>query len=477
MEGVVQGHEQTTGYEARREFRHQPKPEREEESKSRTMDKNILRHKLQAIHERLSEGFQSLNLKLDDVLQTRQQAPLPRTSSAQEQSIVPLEAGDAAFKQPDAIIRRLQVQLKDREQQLEQQKLLSGNLGNQLAGNKLELARLRKMMIRAGHKEDAPMDDDVAERFLAIRNDIFQLVRNHFSQLAKDRSGLPQGASADLLELIIQAEVADILYQYFFSPQALLFGFGDEEDNNILKKIEEAALRQRCNPVKVIEWRTSTIRIIKSLNLASEDNYPARVARQNWDRVQSSMRHLSTSAESHRDCRDFEGVCCKAYELALWLRGAKVEYEWGQDPGGVASIADKPDESRISALSTTLIKRLENIFAVALDETDTQTAASTSDDAPAPASLTETSVQQFQLDVESTAVVRAAEEIMMLTRTMKEIWLFGGLDTLAQDHEKDQDSKNEAARQKMDENVRVVEEGFKRFLDKYETMLDMNGKD
>ncbi|KAJ9605337.1 hypothetical protein H2200_009994 [Cladophialophora chaetospira] len=131
-------------------------------------------------------------------------------------------------------------------------------------------------------------------------------------------------------------------------------------------------------------------------------------------------------------------------------------------------------QARITALSTTLIKRLENIFAAALDDAPTQTAAG---NPSAPPSLTETSVQQFQLDVESTAVIRAAEEIMMLTRTMKEIWLFGGLDTLAADHGgKDMNGQNEAAQKKMAEDVRIVEEGFRKFLAKYETSLDLDGE-
>ncbi|ETI19330.1 hypothetical protein G647_09162 [Cladophialophora carrionii CBS 160.54] len=132
-------------------------------------------------------------------------------------------------------------------------------------------------------------------------------------------------------------------------------------------------------------------------------------------------------------------------------------------------------QARITALSTTLIKRLENIFAVALDDTASQTAGGS---ATPPPSLTETSAQQFQLDVESTAVIRAAEEIMMLTRTMKEIWLFGGLDTLATDHNgKDVNGQDEAAQRKMEEDIRIVEEGFRKFLEKYETSLVLDGGD
>lgn len=109
---------------------------------------------------------------------------------------------------------------------------------------------------------------------------------------------------------------------------------------------------------------------------------------------------------------------------------------------------------------------------MALDETGSQSSfPAGGTDVPHPPSLTGTSIQQFQLDVESTAVVRAAEEIMMLTRTLKEIWLFGGLDTLEQDHHNE---KDEAMRKKMDEDIKVVEDGFRRFLEKYESAIEID---
>lgn len=117
-----------------------------------------------------------------------------------------------------------------------------------------------------------------------------------------------------------------------------------------------------------------------------------------------------------------------------------------------------------------MIKRLENIFAVALGPEG-------SADPSLPPSLTETSVQQFQLEVESNAMIRAAEEIMMLTRTMKEIWLFGGLDTLAADHEDDNNPEDEAKRRKLDQDVKVVEAGFKKFLERYESTSNVAKKE
>lgn len=107
-------------------------------------------------------------------------------------------------------------------------------------------------------------------------------------------------------------------------------------------------------------------------------------------------------------------------------------------------------------------------MAAALDETHSAVSA----DGPLPPSLTDTAVQQYQLDVESSALVRAAEDMMILTRTMKEIWLFGELDTLKADGRED-----EAKRQKMEEDLRRVEEGFSAFLEKYDTTVNVNSRE
>jgi hypothetical protein len=111
--------------------------------------------------------------------------------------------------------------------------------------------------------------------------------------------------------------------------------------------------------------------------------------------------------------------------------------------------------ARITHLSNTLIKRIGNIFEEALAH-DPASAEPTSQDGAA--SHTSTALQQFQLDVESTALVRAAEEIMVLTRSMKDVWLFGGLDTL------DADATGERAEGAQPEDVGVVAEYIQRRL-------------
>ncbi|PGH29843.1 hypothetical protein GX50_07391 [[Emmonsia] crescens] len=75
-------------------------------------------------------------------------------------------------------------------------------------------------------------------------------------------------------------------------------------------------------------------------------------------------------------------------------------------------------QARINTNIAQLLQRFENIMATAtIDNT----------------SFTSTAIETYQLDVESTALIRAAEDILSLTRSMKETWLFGKLDTLGED--------------------------------------------
>ncbi|MCJ1316735.1 hypothetical protein MMC15_002056 [Xylographa vitiligo] len=70
---------------------------------------------------------------------------------------------------------------------------------------------------------------------------------------------------------------------------------------------------------------------------------------------------------------------------------------------------------RANAPIAQLLRRFENIIALAPISTP---------------SLTPTAVETYQMEVETAALVRAAEDILALTRALKEAWLFGRLDTL-----------------------------------------------
>ncbi|KAL8745793.1 MAG: hypothetical protein Q9190_002102 [Brigantiaea leucoxantha] len=78
-----------------------------------------------------------------------------------------------------------------------------------------------------------------------------------------------------------------------------------------------------------------------------------------------------------------------------------------------------------------LLRRFENLIEYNPDSTP---------------SLNATAVNTFQLQVESSALVRAAEDILSLTRILKEYWLFGKLDTVGATGEAEKRAEEAAKR-------------------------------
>ena len=93
---------------------------------------------------------------------------------------------------------------------------------------------------------------------------------------------------------------------------------------------------------------------------------------------------------------------------------------------------------------------MEAILSISLDD----------DDNPIP-SVTSTANAQLQVNVETQALIRAAEEIMLLTRSMKEVWLFGGLGTVkdGEEAEKEDNDRRESGREREE-----VERGLRKWV-------------
>ncbi|KAJ5986410.1 hypothetical protein N7451_010775 [Penicillium sp. IBT 35674x] len=105
-----------------------------------------------------------------------------------------------------------------------------------------------------------------------------------------------------------------------------------------------------------------------------------------------------------------------------------------------SQLTAKALHSRINTNVSQLLQRFENIMATATVQNPSHTA---------------TAVETYQLDVESTALIRSAEDILALTRAMKEMWLFGQLDTIGEDE------RDVERREKLDKDVLAVEEALK----------------
>ncbi|KAL9002737.1 MAG: hypothetical protein Q9188_004356 [Gyalolechia gomerana] len=63
-------------------------------------------------------------------------------------------------------------------------------------------------------------------------------------------------------------------------------------------------------------------------------------------------------------------------------------------------------------------------------------------------------VNAYRMEVETAALIRAAEDILSLTRVMKEMWLFGKLQTVG---------TNEAE-ERAEESAKGVEEGLRKLM-------------
>ncbi|KAF2144108.1 uncharacterized protein K452DRAFT_357038 [Aplosporella prunicola CBS 121167] len=79
-------------------------------------------------------------------------------------------------------------------------------------------------------------------------------------------------------------------------------------------------------------------------------------------------------------------------------------------------------QERTNKLMAALVKRFENTLALA---------------APDKTDFNSTAHKNFQMQVETAALIRAAEDILTLTRQMQELWLFGQLKTLETENRRD----------------------------------------
>ncbi|ETN39855.1 uncharacterized protein HMPREF1541_06081 [Cyphellophora europaea CBS 101466] len=128
-------------------------------------------------------------------------------------------------------------------------------------------------------------------------------------------------------------------------------------------------------------------------------------------------------------------------------------------------------QARISHLSLTLLQRFQALLDTAHDAAEGEDGPVPGSDAP---SLSPEDVASKQLDIEvgSTALIRAAEEIMVLTRGMKELWLFGGLDTLAEVEGKGDGKGKEEERRRLLQEMAEVRGGLQKWLREYPHVRD-----
>jgi hypothetical protein len=238
-----------------------------------------------------------------------------------------------------------------------------GYLQIQCAENEAKISNLQKIMVRAGRKEEVPMDDDIAAQFYEIKCEIHQLVRNHYGNFMGPKKGFPKGASADCAELCARAKVANCLDRHFFDANAMLFG-NEDSTNSPFRRFEMDLHAASINGEftfqknmlldmslkldkedEMKEWRVRTVRAAKLLTAGRRARYPREVATAICG-ILAPMCHHSRSAQEDREMarQDLQKLCENAYRVALLLRGTRSEYKWEQDRDVLPSlIVNKKD--------------------------------------------------------------------------------------------------------------------------------------
>ena len=140
------------------------------------------------------------------------------------------------------------------------------------------------------------------------------------------------------------------------------------------------------------------------------------------------------------------------------LAMARVAQEQAKGAKREEVISNRPTaeylQARIEVVTKQLIRRYGDILEVAI------TPAPQEGLPEEPPSIVDTANKQLAVDTATMSMIRAAEELMVLTRTMKELWLFGDLDTLVAD----QSAQEQERSRKTREDEATVVRGWQEWL-------------
>ncbi|KAK5029096.1 hypothetical protein LTR13_008967 [Exophiala sideris] len=234
-------------------------------------------------------------------------------------------------EQADARVNELLRDVAVHQSELGKQKVANDNLERQLNENKARLAQMQRLMLRVGRKETAPLDNVIIEKFVTLKSDILQLVRNHYTKSFPPKGGYGKNASPEIGELQNRAKVAKYLYGRFFYPNVRLFGIEDERNDNLFKRVEDAVLRRHGESEELCEWRASCVRICKMTTTEPDLRYPQHMARLIGQDLDRNCHHPLGSSQREVARSDLESICQKTYSITLLLRETKVDYQWEQN--------------------------------------------------------------------------------------------------------------------------------------------------
>ncbi|KAI3344008.1 hypothetical protein F4824DRAFT_494262 [Ustulina deusta] len=265
------------------------------------------------------------------------------------------EIGHEQMEQ-NAVIESLQTAYKEETRRCDEQARKVTTLEHEIAEKDQQIASYKKMIVRSSRREDGLNDSQIIELFVKLKSDIVSFCMKCLPA-GVEVSPRFEGASPEIGDLFMRAEVADELYLRFFDPTTALFGHSDTMNDYVFRRRQRdsGSKRQadlRLSSYQMVErvfisavksgimtddeakdWRIMTVNLARKA--ANEQvKYPTAQAENVWKHVlqRYSAHFASGKKKSHLNQTPEELIelCKTAYNIALLFRSSRIEYRWMQ---------------------------------------------------------------------------------------------------------------------------------------------------
>ncbi|KAI1123803.1 hypothetical protein F5Y10DRAFT_285715 [Nemania abortiva] len=251
----------------------------------------------------------------------------------------------------------LQEALEETQRRLKEEERKVVTLQNQIAEKDQQVSNYKRMIVRSGRREDGPNDAQIIELFVKLKSDIVSFCIECLPAGIQVRCRF-EGASPEIGDLFMRAEVANQLYLGFFQPSTVLFGHKDAMNNAAFRERQDDGgsngpaefmlspyqsiertfiLAERSGIMtedEVKDWRIMTVSLARKA--PKHARYHIAQADDMWRTVlqQYSAHFVSGRKRSHlnQTPQELIELCKTAYNIALIFRSSRIEYRWMQMP-------------------------------------------------------------------------------------------------------------------------------------------------
>ncbi|KAI0539553.1 hypothetical protein GGR58DRAFT_464009 [Xylaria digitata] len=243
----------------------------------------------------------------------------------------------------NAQIESLETALVDAGKRLDEESHRVATLQDQIIEKDRQIANYKRMIVRSGRREEGPMDAQITELFVKLKSDIVSFCMTCLP--GGIRVSRSEGTSPEIGDLLMRAEVANLLFLSFFNSPTALFGHLDTLNDAAFQnrkgdfKSPYQRIERTFNSAKrdgimtddeVKDWRIMTVNLAWKAS-KELDKYSMMQAEDMW----KSVLHQHSAASKKRGSSnqppgELIEICKTAYNIALIFRSSRIEYCWMQ---------------------------------------------------------------------------------------------------------------------------------------------------